>query len=159
MARDMPLCVSVSFFHFAFRGTVSSEGAHWDLKLRVGDVHLTFPSDAVSEPTVIVVHRWNYSACSPPLQEHEAVVSSVIEISTNTNQPLEFNSEVKLALSHSALVDLLGNELVIKRLNDKESNEWEEVDGSEDIRCLSGRGTFFTWHNSFGQHKRQNCQT
>lgn len=140
----------------SFRGTVTSEGAHWDLKL--GAVHLTFSPDAVSEPTLIVVHRWKCSACSPPLQEHEAVVSSVIEISTNTNQTLEFNSEVKLVLSHSA-PDLQGYELVIKKLNDKEGNEWEEVDGSEDIRRLSGRRTFFTWYNSLGQHKRENCQT
>ena len=112
----------------------------------------------MSEPTLIVVHRWKCSACSPPLQEHEAVVSSVIEISTNNNQALEFNFEVKLVLSHSA-PDLQGYELVIKRLHDKESNEWEEVDGSEDIRRLSGRITFFTWHNSLGQHKGRDCQT
>ena len=122
----------------SLRGTVTSEGAQWNLKL--GAVHLTFPPDAVSEPTLIVVHRWKCSACSPPLQEHEAVASCVIDISTNTNQALEFNSEVKLVLSHSA-PDLKGYELVIKRLNDKESNEWEEVDGSEDIRRLSGKRT------------------
>ena len=119
---------------------MTSEGIHLDLK--VGAVHLTFPPKAVSEPTPITVHRWKCNALSPPLGEHEAVVSNVIEISTNTDAgAFEFNNEVKLALSHSA-PDLKGYELVIKRLIDAETNEWEEVDGSEDFRCLSGNVFF-----------------
>ncbi|XP_068737141.1 uncharacterized protein [Montipora capricornis] len=118
-----------------YEGTVTSEGIHLDLK--VGAAHLTFPPKAVSEPTPITVHRWKCNALSPPLGEHEAVVSNVIEISTNKDAgAFEFNNEVKLALSHSA-PDLKGYELVIKRLIDAETNEWEEVDGSEDFRCLS----------------------
>ena len=70
---------------FSYRGIVTSEGTQWDLKL--GAVHLMFPSGAVSEPTSIVVHRWKCSACSPQLQEDEAVVSRVIEISTNNYEP------------------------------------------------------------------------
>ena len=119
---------------------VTSQGTQWDLKL--GAVHLTFPPDAVSKPTTIVVHRWKCSACSPNLQEHEAVVSNVIQISTYTDEALEFNNDVKLALSHSA-PNLQGYELVIKRLIDKDSNEWEEIDGSEDIRFFSGKRAYF----------------
>ncbi|XP_068705804.1 ankyrin-3-like isoform X2 [Montipora foliosa] len=118
-----------------YEGTVTSEGIHLDLKL--GAVHITFPPDAMSAPTPIMVHRWKCNALSPPLAEHEAVVSNVIEISTNTDGgAFEFNNEVKLVLSHSA-PDLKGYELVIKSLIDAETNEWEEVDGSEDFRCLS----------------------
>ena len=117
------------------RGTLTSEGTHWVLKR--GGAHIFFRPDAVSEPTPIVVRRWKCSARSPPLQEHETVVSTVLEISTITGDELEFNAEVKLVLSHSA-PGLQGYELVIKRLIDWESNEWEEVDGTEDLRCLRG---------------------
>ena len=117
------------------RGTLTSEGAHWALKR--GGAHIFFPPNAVSEPTPIVVRRWKCTARSPPLQEHESVVSNVLEISTITGDELEFNAEAKLVLSHST-PGLQGYELVIKRLNDWESNEWEEVDGTEDLRCLQG---------------------
>ena len=90
----------------------------------------------------MVVHVWKCSARSPPLKEHEAVVSNVLEISTITGHELEFDGEVKLVLSHSA-PGLRGYELVIKKLIDQESNEWEEVDGTEDLRCWQGFQTFF----------------
>ncbi|XP_068753648.1 uncharacterized protein [Montipora capricornis] len=119
-----------------YEGTVTSEGICLHLKL--GAVHLTFPPDAMSEPTPIIVHRWKREARSPPLGEHEAVVSNVIEIYTNTDaEAFEFNNEVRLALSHSG-PNLKGYELVIKRLVDAETNEWEDVDGSEDFQCPSG---------------------
>ena len=121
------------------RGTLSSEGAHW--ALRQGGAHIFFPPNAVSEPTPIVVHRWKCSVRSPPLQEHEAVVSNVLEILTITGHELEFDAEAKLVLSHSA-PGLQGYELVIKKLIDQESNEWEEVDGTEDLRCWQGFQTF-----------------
>ena len=121
------------------RGTLTSEGTHWVLKR--GGAHIFFSPNAVSEPTPIVVHRWKRSARSPPLQEHESVVSNVLEISTITGDELEFNAEVNLVLSHSA-PGLQGYELVIKRLIDWESNEWEEVDGTEDLRCWQGLQTF-----------------
>ena len=98
---------------------------------------MTFPPDAVSEPTMIVVHRWKSQACSPQLQDHEAVVSNVIEISTGTGEALEFKSDVKLVLSHSA-PDLHGYELVVFKLTDKETNVWEDVPGIEDFRRFSG---------------------
>ena len=98
---------------------------------------MTFPRDAVSEPTVIEVHRWKSTACSPQLQEHEAVVSNVIEISTSSDEALEFKGEVKLTLSHSA-ADLHGYELLVLKLTNKETNEWEDVGGTEDFPNLSG---------------------
>ena len=115
---------------------MTSEGIHLDL-YRWG-VHLTFPPVSVSESTTIMVHRWKYGACLPTLGEHEAVVSNVIEISANKEvKALEFEDEVKLALSHSA-PDLEGYELVVKKLLDAETNEWDEVDGCENIRGISG---------------------
>ncbi|KAJ7370325.1 hypothetical protein OS493_033122 [Desmophyllum pertusum] len=123
-----------------FKGTVTSEGAHWDIKQ--GAVHMTFPRDAVSEPTSIVVHRWKSSACSPQLQEHEAIVSNVIEVSTDSQEALEFIAGVKLVLSHSAR-NLHGYELVLFKLTDKERNEWEEIAGTEDFWSLSGLWTRF----------------
>ena len=101
-----------------------------------------FPADAVSEPTSIVVQKKKNSTFSPPLQEHEAVTSNVIELSAMTRQGLKFNTKVKLSLSHSG-TDLLGYELVIKKQIDKETNFWEEVDGTIDIRCREGIGNPF----------------
>ena len=97
-------------------------------------VHLMLPPDAVSEGTSIVVHRWEYSVLSPPLQEHEAITSNVIELSSINGQELKFNTKVKLSLSHSA-TDLWGYELVIKKLIDKKANKWEDLDGTRDMRC------------------------
>ena len=93
------------------------------------------------EPTSIVVYRWKCSARSPPLKEHESVVSNVLEISTITGHELEFDAKAKLVLSHSAS-GVRGYELVIKKLIDQESNKWEEVGGTEDWRCWQGFQTF-----------------
>ena len=117
------------------RGTVPSEGTNWPVKQ--GGVLVMFPRDAVSAPTPIVVHRWKYSARSPPLQEHEAITSNVIELSSISGQDQRFNTNVKMSLSHSA-PDLHGYELVIKRLIDKENNEWEDLDGTRNVRCRQG---------------------
>ena len=115
---------------------MTSEGFHLDLN--AGAIHLTFPPDTVAEPTDIMVHQWNYGACLPELTEHEAVVSNVIEISAAPDvEGLKFNSDVKVVLSHSA-ADLEGYEVVLKRLKDKEKNEWEETAGCDDIRQVSG---------------------
>ena len=111
---------------------VTSEGTSWAFKQWA--VHLMLPPDAVSERTSIVVHRWKYRVRSPPLQEHEAITSNVIELSSLNGQELKFNTKVKLSLSHSA-TDLKGYELVIKKLIDMETNYWEDVDGTRDIRC------------------------
>ena len=96
-----------------------------------------FPPDALSEPTPITVQRWKYSACSPPLEEHEAITSNVIKLSSMDSQGVKFNTKVKLSLSHSA-TNLRGYELVIKQLTDKETNKWEEVDGTKEISSLEG---------------------
>ncbi|XP_074618412.1 uncharacterized protein LOC141877364 isoform X3 [Acropora palmata] len=118
-----------------FEGTVTSEGFHLDLN--AGAIHLTFPPDTVAEPTDIMVYKWKYGACLPQLTENEAVVSNVIEISAVSEVGgLKFNSEVKVVLSHSA-AGLEGYEVVLKRLTDKETNEWEETAGCDDIRQVS----------------------
>ena len=96
-------------------------------------VHLFFPPDAVSERTSIVVHLWKYGIRSPPLQEHEAITSNVIELSPMNGQELKFNNKVKLSLSHNA-TDLQGYEIAIKKLIDKETNTWEDVDETRDMR-------------------------
>ena len=57
-------------------------------------------------------------------------------------QGLKFNTKVKLSLSHSA-TSLWGYELVIKRLIDKETNKWEEMDGTTDVRYHQGTGNPF----------------
>ena len=114
---------------------VTSEGTSGAFKK--WGVHLMFPPDSVSEHTSIVVHRWKYSVRSPPLQEHEAITSNVIELYSLNGQELKFNTKVKLSLSHSA-TDLQGYELVMKKLIDKETNYWEDVDGTRDIRCRQG---------------------
>ena len=111
---------------------VTREGTSWAFK--PWTVHLMLPPDAVSERTTIVVRRWKYSVHSPPLQEHEAITSNVIELSSLNGQELKFNTKVKLSLSHSA-TDLQGYEVVIKRLLDKETNNWEDLHGTRDIRC------------------------
>ena len=117
------------------RRIVTSKGTDWANK-KLG-VHLMFPPDAVSEPTPLMVHRWKYSVCSPPLLEHEAITSNVIELSSMDSQGVKFNTKVKLSLSHSA-TNLRGYELVIKKLTDKETNNWEEVDGTRDVRGREG---------------------
>ena len=111
---------------------VTSGGTSWAFK--PWTVHLMLPPDAVSERTAIVACRRKYGVRSPPLQEHEAITSNVIELSSLNGQELKFNTKVKLSLSHSA-TDLQGYELVMKKLIDKETNYWEDVDGTRDIRC------------------------
>jgi hypothetical protein len=100
--------------------------------------HVIFPPDAVSEDRLMALRRWKSSACSPPLQENEAIVSDVVELSTGISEGLTFNKEVTLAISHSA-TDLKGYEVVVKRLIDKDTNEWVDVDKTVDFRSLSGK--------------------
>ena len=119
---------------------VTREGTSWASKQWA--VHLMLPPGAVSERTPIVVHGWKFSVRSPPLQEHEAITSNVIELSPMARQGLNFNTKVKLSLSHSA-TELRSYELVIKKLIDKETNIWEEVEGTIDIRCRQGIGSPF----------------
>ena len=114
---------------------MSSEGTRWALNL--GAVRLIFHPNAVSEPTSIVVYRWKSSVCSPPLQEHEAIISNIIELSSYDGQRPIFSALMTLSLSHSA-PDLRGYEVVIKRQINKETNEWEDVSGTKDLRCRQG---------------------
>ena len=99
---------------------------------------MIFPPDAVSEDRPMALQRWKPSVCSPPLQENEAIVSDVIELSTDIPGELAFNKEVTLAISHSA-ADLKGYEVVVKKMIDTDSNEWVDVDKTVDIRFLSGK--------------------
>ena len=117
------------------RRIVTTKGTNWANK-KLG-VHLMFLPDAVSEPTPLMIHRWKSSVCSLPLLEHEAITSNVIELSSMDSHSPKFNTKVKLSLSHSA-TNLRGYELIIKKLTDKETNNWEEVDGTRDVRCREG---------------------
>ena len=81
-----------------FRGTLTSKEMYWNIKL--GTVHLAFARDAVSEPTLITVYRWKPTVLSPPLQEHEALVSNMIEISSNSREAFKFEAEVKMSFTH-----------------------------------------------------------
>ena len=114
---------------------MTSEGTRW--ALRLGAVHLIFHPNGVSEPTSVAVYRWKSSVCSPPLQEHEAIVSNVIELSSHDGQRLKFSAMVTLSLSHSA-PDLRGYEVVIKRQINKKTNKWEDVIGTKNLRCRQG---------------------
>ena len=120
------------FFEVESGAMVTSEGTSWAFK--PWGIHLMLPPDAVSERTSIVVRKWKYRVRSPPLQEHEAITSNVIELSFMNVPDLKFNNKAKLSLSHSA-TDLRGYELVIKKLIDKETNNWEDMDGTKSIRC------------------------
>ena len=113
---------------------VTSGGNSWAFKQ--WGVHLMFPPGAVSEHTSIMV-RVRVRVREPLLQEHEAITSNVIELYSLNGQELKFNTKVKLSLSHSA-TDLQGYELVMKKLIDKETNYWEDVGGTRDIRCRQG---------------------
>ena len=118
-----------------FRGTLTNEDVHWNIQL--GAVHLAFPRDAVSEPTLITVHRWKPTVLSPPLQEHEALVSNVIEISSNSQEAFKFEAEVKMSFTHSS-PGLHGYELVLYKGLDNETDAWEEVTDLEDFKIISG---------------------
>lgn len=50
---------------------------------------------------------------------------------------MKFNTKVMLSLSHSA-TNLRGYELVIKKLTNKETNKWVDLDETKDIRSLEG---------------------
>ena len=82
-----------------------------------------------------MVQRWRHGVCSPPLQEHEAITSNVIELSSMDSQDVKFKTKVTLSLSHGA-TNLRGYELVIKKLTNKETNKWVDLDGTKDIRSL-----------------------
>ena len=114
------------------RGPVAREGDRWALKR--GAVNLIFSPNAVPEGTEPVVYRWKSSVLSPPLLEHEAIVSNVIEVSFHDGH---FNAMVTLLLSHSA-PNLGGYEVVIQRLINKKTNEWQDVRGTKNLRCRQG---------------------
>jgi len=116
--------------------TVSKQGTHWDFKQVAA--HVTFPPDAVSEDRTLTVLKWNPAVCSPPLQSNEAIVSDVIELSTDSTEGLQFNKAVKLVISHCA-ANLKGYEVVVKQLIDKENNTWVDIAGTVNLLSLAGR--------------------
>ena len=118
-----------------FRGTLTSKDMYWNIKL--GAVHLAFPRDAVSELTLITVHRWKPTVLSPPLQEHEALVSNMIEISSNSREAFKFEAEVKMSFTRSS-PGLHGHELVLYKGLDNETDAWEEVTDLKDFKTISG---------------------
>ena len=132
------LGVNITYYNMPvfFRETVTNKGSHWE-PTKVA-VHVTFPPDAVSEDRLMTLRRWKPSVCSPPLLENEAIVSDVVELSTEISEGFVFNKEVTLAISHSA-PDLKGYEVVVKQLIDRNSNEWVDVDKTHYIRSLSGK--------------------
>ena len=79
---------------------VSKQRTHWNLKQVAA--HVIFPPGAVSEDKTLTVLRWNSSVCSPPLNDIEALVSGIIELSTDSAQSFEFNKAVTLVISHCA---------------------------------------------------------
>ena len=62
----------------------------------------------------------------------------MIEISSSSQEALEFKADVKLVLTHSG-PDLHGYEFVLFKLTDNESNAWEVVTVVEDFRTISGK--------------------
>ena len=129
--------VSKNFNLFNFsRDTVTKQGAHWNLK-KV-KAHVIFPPDAVSEERTITVLRWNSSVCSPPLNNNEALVSSIVELSTDSAECLDFNKAVTLVISHCA-GDVKGFEVVAKKLLDRESNVWDDISETVDIQSSAGK--------------------
>ena len=115
---------------------MTKQGAHWNLK-KV-KAHVMFPPDVVSEERTITVLRWNSSVCSPPLNNNEALVSGIIELSTDSAQCLDFNKAVTLVISHCA-GDLKGFEIVAKKLLDRESNVWDDISETVDMRSSAGK--------------------
>lgn len=115
---------------------VSKQGTHWNLKQVAA--HVTFPPDAVSEDQTVTVFRWNSSVCSPPLNDNEAIVSGVIELSTDSAQGFEFNKAVTLVISHCA-ADIKGYEVVAKMLIDRDTNEWSDISETVHMRSLAGK--------------------
>ena len=115
---------------------MSKQGTHWNLKQVAA--HLTFPPDAVSEDQTVTVSRWNSSLCSPPLNDNEALVSGIIELSTDSAQGFEFNKVVTLVISHCA-ADIKGYEVVAKMLIDRDTNVWSDISQTVDMRSLAGK--------------------
>ena len=79
---------------------------------------------------LIACSVWNPRTLSPPLDNNEALVSNVVELSHDGPPELEFSGDaqgsVTVALKHSAS-NFRGYEVVIKQLVDPENNEWIDL--------------------------------
>ena len=130
------LLKTLFYFIFTLRDTVSKQGTQWNLKQVA--THVIFPPDAVSEDKKVTVFRRNSSVCSPPLNDNEAIVSGVIELSTDGPQGFEFNKAVTLVISHCA-ADIKGYEVVAKMLIDRDTNLWSDISETVHMRSLAGK--------------------
>ena len=131
----MVACQNFILFLF-LRDMVSKQGTYWNLKQVAA--HVTFPPDAVSEDKTVTVFRCNSSVCSPPLNDNEAIVSGIIELSTDNAQGFEFSKAVTLVISHCA-ADIKGYEVVAKMLIDRDTNVWSDISQTVDMRSLAGK--------------------
>ena len=120
----------------SFRGTVTKQGTHWNLEQ--ASINVMFPPDAVLEDRTVTVRRWNSSVCFPPLNDNEILVSGIVELSTDNAQSFEFNQAVTLVISHCA-ADLKGYEVVAKTLIDRDSNVWNDIPETVDVRSMAGK--------------------
>ncbi|XP_068705853.1 uncharacterized protein [Montipora capricornis] len=113
-------------------GEVVKEGTRWDPKEVA--VHVIFPSGAVSEDRILKLLRWNPRARCPPLLHQEDIVSDVIELSAVDSPSIQhFNEAVTIVIPHCA-ANLRGYEVVIKTLINSETNEWDDIVETEDLR-------------------------
>lgn len=122
-----------------FRETITKRGTHWNLKQV--PAHVIFPPEAVSMDSDFTLGRWRPQARSPPLNNNEAIVSDVIELSADSLEGLHFNRAVTLVISHCAS-DLKGYEIVVKCLIDRASNEWVDLPETVHLRSLAGNIVF-----------------
>ena len=94
--------------------------------LEEGAACIRFLPGAVTQPALFTRSLWSPKALSPPLHCNEALVSNVVELSSNSPPDLKSSEDVQriatVALLHSAS-ELKGYELVIKQLVDPDNNE------------------------------------
>ena len=88
------------------------------------------------EAKLITCLLWRSSAVSLPLEANESLVSSIIQLTCDDPQGVNF-SGVTVALSHSA-TEIGGYELVMKELTDSENNTWKDLKTTNVTRDPSG---------------------
>ena len=105
--------------------------------IKQAGIHLIFPPGAVPEGSLSTVLRWNPRFRSPPLFDHEAVVSDVIELSLDSPGALHFDKTVTLVIPHCAS-NLKGYEVVVKCFSC--DDDWKAVE-TADWRTIAGEKT------------------
>ena len=107
--------------------------------IKQAGIHLIFPPGAVPEGSPSTVRRWNPRVRSPPLFDHEAVVSDVIELSLDIPGALHFDKTVTLVIPHCAS-NLKGYEVVVKCFS--RDDDWKDVE-TADCACTGKRSYDF----------------